>query len=135
MNGALPPKRYELSWNWRITLAMVLPLVDRLHIPLGRSLVELARPADLVFRIGNHLLPLRDPADGAREREGAGEHRHRDAQRPLHDAGVEVDVGIKLAAEEIIVLHRDSLEVQCKVEQAAVLQPQLVQRLVARLPQ
>src|SRR5258708_2905634 len=134
MNGALPPKRYELSWNWRITLAMVLPLVDRLHIPLGRSLVELARPADLVFRIGNHLLPLRDPADGAREREDAGEHRHRDAQRALHDAGVEVDVGIKLAAEEIIVLQRDALELQRKLEQAGVWQPGRVKHLAPGLP-
>src|SRR6266481_2005942 len=125
MNAALPPKRYELSRNWRITLAMGLPLVSRFHFALGRSLVELARPADLVLGIGDHLLPLRDPAHSAREREDAGEHRHRDAQRALHDAGVEVDVGIELAAEEIIVLERDALELQRKLEQAVVVQPEL----------
>ena len=33
------------------------------------AVVQLARTADLVFRIGDHLVPLRDPAHGARERE------------------------------------------------------------------
>src|SRR6266404_6778729 len=130
MNAALPPKRYELSRNWRITLAMGLPLVSRFHVALGRSLVELARPADLVLGIGDHLLPLRDPAHGAREREDAGEHRHRDAERALHDAGVEVDVRVELAADEIIVLERDLLERNGQLEEAIVAQSQLVQHLV-----
>src|SRR5262245_48159995 len=109
MNGALPPNRYELSRNSFIMRCYLpsgrilgLPFVDRLHIPLGGALEELARPADLVLRVGDHLLPLRDPADGAREREDAGEHRHRDAERALHDAGVEIDVRIQLAAHEVL---------------------------------
>src|SRR3970282_2215733 len=100
MNGALAPKRYELARN---SFSMELPLVERLHIPPGGSLVQLARPPDLVLRVGDHLLPLRDPAHRAREREDAGEHRHRDAERALHDAGVEGDVRIELAADEVIV--------------------------------
>src|SRR6266404_9452980 len=133
MNAALPPKRYELSRNWRITLAMGLPLVYRFYVALGRALVELARAADLVLGIGDHLLPLRDPADGAREREDAGEHRHRDAQRPLHDAGIEVDVRVKLAADEVVVLERDLLERECQLEDAIVAQSELVQHLVTGL--
>src|SRR5262245_14954339 len=104
MNGALAPKRYELSRNPRITLAMArLSLFYRLHVALGRSLVELARAADLVLGVGDHLLPLRDPADGAREREDAGEHRHGNAQRALDDPGVEVHVRIKLPRNEVVV--------------------------------
>src|SRR3954452_1406629 len=78
MNGALPPKRYELSRNCRMTLLMVASaFVDGFHVPLRRALVELARPADLVFRVGDHFLPLRDPAHRARQREDAGEHGDR----------------------------------------------------------
>src|SRR2546425_7030698 len=55
----------------------------------GRALVELARAPDLVLGIRDHLLPLRDPAHGAREREDAGEHGDRDAERALHDRSEE----------------------------------------------
>src|SRR4029077_1316345 len=130
MNAALPPKRYELSRNWRITLAMVwLPFVDGFHVALGGALVELARPADLVFGIRDHLLPLRDPADGAREREDAGEHRHRDAERALHDARIEVHIGIELAGDEVVVLERDALQLDRQLEEAIVVQAELVQHL------
>src|SRR5687768_7963433 len=115
MKGALAPNRYELA---RSSFSMTRsPLVEGLHIPLGGSLVQLARPPDLVLRVGDHLLPLRDPAHRAGEREDAGEHRHRDAQRALHDAGVEVDVRIQLAADEVIVLQRDLLEGQRQLEE------------------
>src|SRR5438128_3014084 len=133
MNGALPPKRYELSWNWRITLDMRSPPVEGLHIALRRALIELPRPADLVFGIGDHFLPLRDPADGAREREDAGEHRHRDAERALHDAGVEIHIGVELAADEVVVLQRDALQLERQLEQAIVVQAELLQHLVAGL--
>src|SRR5687768_3713953 len=105
MNGALPPKRYELFRNSfsmaYLPLRVTSPLLDGLDVAPRRPLVELARPADLVLRVGDHLLPLRDPADGAREREDAGEHGHRDAERALHDARVEVHVWIQLPAYEI----------------------------------
>src|SRR5690606_39860193 len=39
--------------------------------------VELARPADLLMRILDHLVPLGDPADGARHREEHGKHGRR----------------------------------------------------------
>src|SRR5579859_2896557 len=134
MNGALPPKRYELSMNCRITLLMCAStLVDGLHVALGRPFVELPRPADLVFGIGDHLLPLCYPADGAREREDAGEHGDRDAERALHDARIEVDVRVELAAHEVVVLQRDALELDRQLEQAVVVQAELLQHLVASL--
>src|SRR5688500_11482910 len=130
MNGALPPKRYELLRN---SFSMTLPLVERLDVPPRGALVELAWPADLVLGVGNHLLPLRDPADGAREREDAGEHRHRDAERALHDAGVEVHIRIQLSAYKVIILERDLLERHGELEDAVVVQPELVQHFMAGL--
>src|ERR1700678_909583 len=59
----------------------VLPLVRQHVIALLRARVELTRAADLLMRILDHFLPLRDPADGAREREERREHAGREAQR------------------------------------------------------
>src|SRR4051794_691420 len=39
---------------------------------LGLAAVELTRPADLLVRILDHLVPLRDPADGTRDGEQHG---------------------------------------------------------------
>src|SRR5216684_7028705 len=126
MKGALAPKRYELERNSFMALMSGLrvpfragsALVDRHELPPGGAGVELARPADLVFGIADHLLPLRDPAHGARQREDAGEHRHRDAERALHDAGVEIDVRVQLPGNEIVVLERDLLQRHRELEQA-----------------
>src|SRR5260221_3886326 len=109
MNGAFAPDMYELERNSFIRLipyprgrsrAIGSAFPDRHELPALRAVVELARAADLVLGIGDHLLPLRDPADGARERKDAGEHRHGDAQGALHDSGVEIDVRIELALNE-----------------------------------
>ena len=52
-------------------------LRDRLYIaPLGAD-VQLPRPPDLVLGIGDHLVQLRDPPDGARKRKDRGEKWHR----------------------------------------------------------
>src|SRR5690606_33360545 len=48
--------------------------------------VELARAADLVVRIGQHFVPLSDPAYRAGQREDRGEQRGGDADGALHDA-------------------------------------------------
>src|SRR5215467_10624294 len=86
-----------------------LSLGDRDEIPARRAVVQLARPADLVLGVGDHFLPLRDPAHGPGEREDAGEHRDRDAESALYDARIEIDVRVELAADEIVVLERDLL--------------------------
>src|SRR5688500_15092075 len=46
-----------------------LALRDRLHMPRLRPGEQLSRPADLVVGVADHLVELRDPADGARQRE------------------------------------------------------------------
>src|SRR6266849_3628658 len=143
MKGALAPKRYELERNSFMALILGLrlrlssplragsTLVDRHELPPDGAAVELARPSDLVLRIGDHLLPLRDPADRARERKDAGEHRYRNAERALHDAGVEIDVGVELAAHEVIVLQRDFFQRHRQLEYAVIVQAELLQHLVA----
>src|SRR3546814_18186910 len=68
-------------------------LVERQVVALGVAVIELARPADALLGILDHLAPLGDPADGARDGEEHGEHRGRDAHRLQDDAGIEVDVG------------------------------------------
>src|ERR1700758_2851554 len=56
--------------------------------------VELARTADAHARVGDHLLPVRHPAYGARDGEHHREHRAWDADRAVDHAGIEVDVGV-----------------------------------------
>ena len=52
----------ELLHHGRIPF---LALVDGLHFAAGRAFVQLARTADLLLGVGDHLVPLRDPADRA----------------------------------------------------------------------
>jgi hypothetical protein len=54
---------------------------DWLILATRRAGIELARAADLLARVLDHLLPLRDPADSARDREQHGEHRGGEAHR------------------------------------------------------
>src|SRR5690242_9394511 len=49
--------------------SLSLPLRHRRIGPLGRAGIDLARAADLLVRVFQHLLPLRDPAHGAGQRE------------------------------------------------------------------
>src|SRR4051812_12035643 len=49
-------------------IGRLLPLVERNVIAAGNTRVELARTADLLVRVLDHLAPLADPADGAGDR-------------------------------------------------------------------
>src|SRR6186713_1048755 len=79
----------------------LLAVLDRDIVAAGDAGVELARTADLLLRIFDHLAPLADPADGAGDREQHGEHRGREAHRLQRDARIEVDVGVQLAVDEV----------------------------------
>src|SRR5437016_1895112 len=86
------------------------PQPDRDVLALARADIELARPGDLLLGVVDHLLPLRQPARGPGDRKEHGEHLDREAHRLVDQAGVEVDVGIELAGDEVLVLERDPLE-------------------------
>src|SRR5208282_6101655 len=140
MNGTLLPNRVDVARSSSIMAVRLVvrwskssALRHRLDVPAGSPGIELARAADLLLRIGDHLVPLRDPADGPRQREDGREQPHRYADRALHDAGVEVDVRIELALHEIVVLERDLLQRHGQLEQAVVVQPQVLEHLVAGL--
>src|SRR6266568_9346725 len=117
MNGALEPKRALLSCcccmmliartssqiNFMHSVVQglpFLPLRERLHVAARGAGEELPRPADFLVRVGDHLVPLSDPADGPCQNEDRGEQAHRDSDRALDDARVEVDVRIELALDE-----------------------------------
>src|SRR5690606_8755389 len=77
---------------------------------LGLAGVDLAGTADLRLRVVDHLLPLRDPAGQAADREEHREHLGGEADRLVDQARVEVDVRVELALHEVVVLQRDLLE-------------------------
>src|SRR5688500_20397841 len=83
----------------RSTIHELFPLQHRHELPPLGAGEKLPRAADLLVWVRDQLVPLRDPAHGAREGEDRGEHRHRYAERLVDDAGVEVDVGIALALD------------------------------------
>src|ERR1700692_3077983 len=112
--------------------AKSLPLTDRLIDTLRRAGIELARPAELLVRVLDHFLPLRDPADGAGEREQHREHGGWEAHGAQRDAGIEVDVRIELLFDEVFVVQRDALGLDGDVEERIV-DAELAQHLVASL--
>src|SRR5258708_27323253 len=99
----------------------LFPPRNRLVVARCRPGVELARAADLLARILDHFLPLGDPADGAGDREQHREHGGREAHRLERDTGIEIDVGIELLLDEVVVMERDALELESDIEQRIVL--------------
>ena len=77
--------------------------LDRDVRPLSCAGIELARPADALYRVLNHLLPLRDPTRSAGDGKQRGEHLGREAERIERYPRVEVDIRIKLLLDEIVV--------------------------------
>src|SRR5271163_415489 len=90
----------------------LFPPRNRRVVARRRSGIELARTADLLARILDHFLPLGDPADGASDRKQRREHGGREAHRLERDAGIEIDVGVELLLDEIVVVERDALELE-----------------------
>ena len=75
---------------------------------------------------------MRDPAREPAEREQHGEHPGREADRPVDETGVEVDVRVQLALDEVVVGQRRLLEGLGDVEQFVVA-AELAQDLVGLL--
>ena len=104
----------------RRTRPVASALVERNVVALDRAGVELARAADLLAGIADHLVPLRDPADRAGQREQRGEHGGREADRREDHARVEIDVGEQLLLDEIGIVERHFLELQRHFEHRIV---------------
>ena len=65
----------------RVFARALSPLRHRQVFAQSCAGIELARAAKLLVRVFDHFLPLRDPADSAREREQHREHRRGEAHR------------------------------------------------------
>src|SRR3990167_10721293 len=105
--GPIPQDRPFLYPVWMFGSA----LTDRHVIALRRAGIELTRAADLLRRIGDHLVPLRHPAHRAGEGKENREHVGRETDRRQDYARIEVDIGIELLLDEIGIVKRDLLQI------------------------
>jgi len=78
--------------------------------------IHLPRSGNLLFRLGQHLVPLRQPSGRARNGEHDGEHLRTETHRLVDDSGVEVHVGIQFALDEVIVFQGDAFQFQSDVK-------------------
>src|SRR6266581_2347645 len=87
-------------------------LLDRDVGTLLVTTVNLSWARNFLLRVKQHLLPLGHPSGCAGDGEQYREHRYREAHRLVDQPGVEVHVGIKLAADEIVLLQGNPLALQ-----------------------
>src|SRR5208337_3511698 len=78
--------------------------------------VDLPWTRNLLLRILDHLIPLRQPTGGPRNREQHGKHIRLEAHSLINDSRVEVHIRIELASDEVLVRERNSLQLECDVE-------------------
>ena len=107
--------------------------LDRDVRPLACAGIELARPADALYRVLDHLLPLRDPAGSAGDSKQRGEHLGREAERLERDPRIEVDIRIKLLLDEIVVVQRDPLKLKSDLKNGIVAMADRIEDLVTGL--
>ncbi len=67
-----------------------------------------------------HLTPVRDPAGKPAQGKQHGEHPGREAEGPVDQAGIEVDVGVKLAFDEVVVGQRRLFELLGDAQQGVI---------------
>src|SRR5690625_3014489 len=120
------PRHRSAKIEWGLRSA---PVLDIHIIPLGLAGIELAGAADLAVLVLQHLLPLRDPADRAAEREDRREHGSREAHRFENDARIEIDIRVELLLDEIAILERPLLERLRDLQDGVVLDPKQFQHL------
>ena len=65
--------------------------------------------ADALYRVLDHLRPLRDSSRSAGDGKERGEHLNREAERLERYPRIEVDIRIELLLDEIVVTQRDPL--------------------------
>src|SRR5579872_5993822 len=97
--------RQTASWSGLRGSRRSFPPRDRRVVAPRGAGVKLPRPPDLLLRILDHFFPLGNPADRTRNRKQHGEHGGGEAHRLERDARIEVDVGIELLLDEIVVMQ------------------------------
>src|SRR3984893_8828236 len=94
-----------------------LPLIHDYVGPSVVAHVDLAGACDLLFGIKQHLFPLRDPSAGTGNSEQHREHGDRESHRLVDQARIEIDIGVKLAGDEIFILQSDALDFEGDIKQ------------------
>ncbi len=80
------------------------------HVAKAGADIDLAGALELEARVFQGFHPVGDPTGEAAEGEHYGEHVLGDAEGAIYDATVEVDVGVEVAGEEVVVVEGDFFE-------------------------
>src|SRR5579864_959167 len=91
------------------------PLVNGYELALAVPRVDLARTGDFLFGVGDQFLPLCQPARRSGNGEEHREHLGAETHRLVHDAGIEIDIGIEFALYEIVVFQSNAFQLKCDV--------------------
>src|ERR1035441_5289155 len=127
MGGAcfsLPGERSSASAGGSPPAPLMLRVHQLPHAAIGHGHevayflagVHLARTRDLGVGVLQHFLPLRQPADGARNAEQHGELIRGETHRLVDDTRVEIHVGVELAFDEVLVREGDLLQCQGDID-------------------
>ena len=92
------------------------PFADRHEVPGSDPGIDLFWSRDLLLLVLGQLLPRASRPSYARSRTH-GEHLRRELQRLIDQPRIEVDVGVQLALDEVLVLQRDLLQLLSDLEQ------------------
>lgn len=96
--------------HFKVTL---LPDVHLLELSSRISNVVLAGSVDVIFWVLKELNPMSNPACNSGDGKEHRVHISWEAHSSVDQAAVEINVGIKFAADEVLVRQGDSFELQC----------------------
>ena len=88
------------------------------EVATGVALVDLAGADDLVLGILNELIPMGEPSSETGQSEHDGEHLGGDSEGLVDNSGVEIDVGVQLSLDEVLVRESNSLKLHGDINHA-----------------
>ena len=107
-----------LVWNDVAELLVdLLSAVNHVHeLSALVALVDLARADDLVLWVLDELIPMSQPACKTGQGEHNREHLRGDSEGFIDHTRVEIDVGVELAGDKVLVLKGDALKFHGNVD-------------------
>ena len=97
-------------------LHQLFALINRHEVALGVALVDLSWANDLILGVFNEFIPVSQPAGEAGQSEHDREHLSRDAEGLVDDTRVEVNVGVELALNEVLIAQRNFFELHRDID-------------------
>ena len=104
-------------------------MIHRGVIPEGGTHINLSGPCNAGVGVLDHFLPMSDPAGKPAKGKEDREHVRWETHRPVEDTGVEIDIRVKFAFDEVGIGERDFLESLRDIKDRIV-DPQLIQNLI-----